>query len=397
MPRTLRYDSIRDILTLRYNSAIRPNLPKLSQDDFRIAANSLEKGLVEGEIRDVLRGAVKGEASVALSGGVDSTLVLALLRKSMPDLKIRAMTAVFADGVDESPQAARIAEYFGAEHEIIRLENFLEELPAAIGMTGQPFWDIHWYHIAKNARGRSLVSGDGGDELFGGYTFRYKKFLSMVDGDTPPEARVMAYLRCHERDWVEDQEDVFGEGIGFSWEYIRGMLMPYFENPLPPIQQVFLADYNGKLLYNFSPVNTALCRGFGTRPVTPLLSGRIIRYAAHLDPGLKYDRASDAGKLPLSEMLADHMDLGMLTRAKQGFSVDTEGFWKSHGYGMCETYLCGARIADAGWASRSWIEKNLRPTQDVRNINKMLGLLALEVWYRIFVTSEMGPKTRLEA
>ena len=44
----------------------------------------------------------------------------------------------------------------------------------------------------------------------------------------------------------------------FSWESIYGSLVTYFDNPLSPIAQVFLADYNGKLLYNFNPINTKI-------------------------------------------------------------------------------------------------------------------------------------------
>ena len=107
--------------------------------------------------------------------------------------------------------AKKIADFFDVEHKIIDIENYLLDLPAAISIIGMPFWDIHWYYIAKNAKNKSnfIASGDGGDELFGGYTFRYSKFLSLIKSNSSPLDKIKAYLSCHERDWVPDQEKIF--------------------------------------------------------------------------------------------------------------------------------------------------------------------------------------------
>ena len=99
----------------------------------------------------------------------------------------------------------------------IDCENFLIELPKAISITKQPFWDLHWYHIVKKAKTQNnyLISGDGGDELFGGYIFRYKKYLTLIDHKSSPIQRIKAYLECHNRDWVKDQEKIFGKNMNF--------------------------------------------------------------------------------------------------------------------------------------------------------------------------------------
>lgn len=397
----LSEDSVMDILTLRYDPQIRSPLPALSADDFAATADRLHAEDIKEHIQDALRRSVgsSGRACVALSGGTDSTLCLALLREALPDMPVRAVSVRFADSTDETPQAAGIAGHFGVEHEIIQVDDFLADLPKAISIVRRPFWDLHWYHVVKRAAGMNahLISGDGGDELFGGYTFRYKKFLSMADESSSAAERASAYLRCHERDWVEDQEDLFGDMIGFSWGRIHRAIEPYFDNPLAPIQQVFLADYNGKLSYNFAPVGAALSGHFGIRSTAPLLSEDMIRRAAHLDPKAKYDERSNTGKLPLRELLSRYIDDGMPSRTKLGFSVNTENLWRSSGYELCKAYLDGARIADAGWVDPAWMEKNLKICQDARHVNKFLGLLALEVWYRLFITGEMNPDMPLEA
>lgn len=398
---SLSPDSIKNILTLRYNPSISPTLPKLTWNNFTSTNNELSIEFIEKSMKNTLQNSIDDDCkkiSIALSGGIDSALNLALLCKTFPNLQISAISMHFADSVDETPQAAKIAEHFGAEHEVIHLDNFLVELPKAINITKQPFWDLHWYHIVKKAKSHSnyLVSGDGGDELFGGYTFRYKKFLSLVNHDSSSIERVKAYLQCHERDWVEDQVDLFGKKAEFSWRKIHENLLPYFDNSLSLIQQVFLADYNGKLLFNFSPVNLAFHEHFSIKSIVPLLSKEMISYAIHLKSNLKYDKKNNVGKLPLRKLLAKYIDNNLLTQTKQGFSINTINLWKSYGYKLCKMYLHEARIVNDGWINLSWLEKNLKSELDVKYINKFLGLLAFEIWYRIFVTAEMDSNTLLE-
>jgi len=398
---SLSPNSIKNILTLRYNPSISPTLPKLTWNNFTSTNNESSIKFIEKSMVNTLQNSVGDDCkkiSIALSGGIDSTLNLALLRKTFPNLQISAISMRFADSIDETPQAAKIAEHFGADHEIIHLDNFLVELPKTISITKQPFWDLHWYHIVKKAKsyGDYLVSGDGGDELFGGYSFRYQKFLSLVNHDSSPVERVEAYLQCHERDWVEDQADLFGKKTEFSWGEIHENLLPYFDNSLSLIQQVFLADYNGKLLFNFSPVNSAFHEYFNIKSIVPLLSEEMISYATHLESNLKYDEKNNIGKLPLRKLLSNYINDNLLTQTKQGFSVNTVNLWKSYGYKLCKMYLHEARIVNDGWIDLSWLENNLKSELDVKYINKFLGLLAFEIWYRIFVTNEMDSNTLLE-
>lgn len=237
--------------------------------------------------------------------------------------------------------------------------------------------------------GKLLVSGDGGDELFGGYTFRYEKFLSLTKRNSSALAKTKAYLLCHERDWVPDQQKIFANKLQFSWDDIYSRVLPYFDNPLHPISQVFLADFNGKLLYNWIPLNTKIHEHFGVKPITPILSKETIDYATHLPIGLKYDPKNNLGKLLLREIIRKYSLEKLLIKKKQGFSVDTTNLWKSHGYELCDNYLSDARIVRQKWINDSWIQKHLQKNLDARYVNKFLGLLALEIWYRIFVTKEV--------
>ena len=390
---------IQNILTLRYDPLQDTHLPVLHSYDFT-SSKKPDLTFIENTLKNSIQTKLESakNLTISLSGGVDSTLVLALIRKTFPDLKINAISIKFAHSTDETLMAKKIADFFEVEHEIIDIDNYLLELPAAISITGMPFWDIHWYYIAKNAKDKSkfLASGDGGDELFGGYTFRYSKFLSLTKPDSTPLEKIRAYLSCHERDWVPDQEKIFNSKTNFSWKSINSIFMPFFNNSLSPLNQVFLADYNGKLLYNFSIIGNKINQFFNLKPVAPILDPELISYASHLSPESKYNLNKNKGKLPLRSLLSKHQCDSLVSKEKLGFSVNTINLWNSIGKELCKLYLDNARIVEDGWINKEWISSHITKSDlDVKYVNKFLGLLSLEIWYRLFITKEMNAKTKL--
>ena len=390
---------IKEILSLRYYPSLQIGRKKITSNDFQSQDNLDYLEHIENLILSTIESEVKGEKiSVALSGGVDSTLVLSLIRKIKPDINIEAVSIKFADSVDETTTASKIAETFDANHNIVYLENYLSELPKAISMVKLPFWDLHWYYVAKKAQtfSKYLAAGDGGDEVFGGYTVRYAKFLSLINPKATALEKVKAYLKCHERDSVTDQEEVFGEHITFSWDLIYEQILPYFDNSLSVLDQVLLADYNGKLMYHFSPINNKINNYFDLTSITPLLSNNIISYATNLQSKSKYDEINNIGKIPLHQLLKKYNLDSLVLNTKQGFSVDTLNLWKSYAQKLCKDYLSNSRVVRDRWINGDWIKKYIdRSDLDVRYVNKFLGLLAFEVWYRLFVSKEMKSETNL--
>jgi asparagine synthase (glutamine-hydrolysing) len=119
-----------------------------------------------------------------LSGGIDSNLVVAAMSK-ITEEPVKTYTAGFNQKAqlggtrDERKLAASAARFYGTNHEEIPVEYNLGEIaPALASYLGEPFADsssIPTYLVCRAARKKVTVAltGDGGDEPFGGYSFRY--------------------------------------------------------------------------------------------------------------------------------------------------------------------------------------------------------------------------------
>jgi len=396
----LSNSSIQNLLTLRYDFEQKTPLTELTPKDFQKFDPISEKviiSLLEKSINNLVIDDSKTVA-IALSGGIDSTLVLSLLKKTHPKLHIHGYSIKFANSVDETSMASKIAEKFNANHHIVYLENYLSELPKAISQIKLPFWDLHWYYVAKKSKTFSnvLISGDGGDEVFSGYTFRYKKFLSLTNNNSTPQEKIVTYLSCHERDRVPDQEFLFGRKSNFSWNSIYELLLPYFDNPLSRLEQVFLADYNGKLLYNFNPINSRIVKNFKIDVITPLLNKKLISYGLKIPTKFKYNSSKNIGKLPLRKLLVKNKIDKLISKEKLGFNVNTINLWNLHGHKLCREFLIESRIVKEGWINGEWIKKYIdQKDLNFNYVNKFMGLLAFEIWYRLFITKEMSSNEKL--
>jgi asparagine synthase (glutamine-hydrolysing) len=111
---------------------------------------------------------------------------------------------------------------------------------------------------------------------------------------------------------------------------------------------------------------------------------------------LKYNHHENIGKIPLRKLLTKYHCDSLVSKEKLGFSVNTINLWNTIGRELCISYLDNARIIEDGWINKEWVSSHItKPNLDVRYVNKFLGLLSLEIWYRLFITKEMNSKTKL--
>jgi len=140
----------------------------------------------EHELRERLTSAVRRRLvadvplGAFLSGGIDSTIVVGLMSRLSPE-PVKTFTIAFDEArFDESRYARLVAQRFGTDHHELRVTaNAVDVLPVIARHFDEPFGDssaIPTYYVSKLTRKHVTVAltGDGGDETFGGYR-RYRR------------------------------------------------------------------------------------------------------------------------------------------------------------------------------------------------------------------------------
>jgi asparagine synthase (glutamine-hydrolysing) len=132
-----------------------------------------------------------------LSGGLDSSTIVALMQ-IQSDVPVKTFSVGFGSYINELPYARSVAKKYGTEHYDIDLgtPDVAEMLLRMATVYDEPFYDtsnIPTYLISKFARQhvKVVLSGDGGDELFGGYSWTYPM---LVQSQKVPDSIVLWIL-----------------------------------------------------------------------------------------------------------------------------------------------------------------------------------------------------------
>ena len=376
-------EHIRNILTLRYDPLEKPFIKTTKYKEWIPAIYETTAITLERKLFQALTGLENhNKIGIALSSGIDSVLLLALIRHMYPNKEIVAIHYVGMN--NELIDARNFAESYDARFVEVRLDSVLDTLQWQVSVTQEPMWDAFDYVVyetAKNLGCDIVIDGSGADELFGGYIFRYKDFNPT---SSSTEARFYGYMDVHNRDWVDDQAHMFGPEIPFEWNMIKELLLDQFANPLDMICQIFMADYNGKLAHLFTKKQARFQNVYTIPIMSPYLHPPVAEYGMRLDPALKI--IGDVGKIPLRQIAARY-DIIPTTR-KLGFSHNTVKEWNDplyHDEAMEDITDPNCQMFTNGIISYEWVmrhTKSEQSTQNVRYVNKFFQLLALEQWLR---------------
>lgn len=293
-----------------------------------------------------------------LSGGVDSSTIVALMAREMSE-PVKTFSIGFAeDSYDELKYARLVAQRFGTDHhELIVTPDVCNIVDELIRHFDEPFADqssIPTYYVSKLAREHVTVvlSGDGGDELFAGYTryavdlkrqgferlprFLRQNVMKSLSEHLPHGARGRNYLYNVALDPIDryiDNISVFtklNRGSLYSEDFLESLagqqsaVAMYRElasqvTTGDPLERLLYLDSKTYLPGDILTKVDRMSMAVSLEARVPLLDHELIEFVARMPASLKM--RGDESKYIFKRAVADLVPKEILTRSKQGFGV----------------------------------------------------------------------------
>ena len=245
-----------------------------------------------------------------LSGGLDSSLILSSIAKQ--GIKIPCFTMGFKDSkkyYEERPEAQRLAKYFGMEHHDLEISSssLLKMVPDIFVACDEPFADtssLPFYALSKEVSKNVTVAltGDGGDEVFGGYR-KYNAELWQFIGLLIPEL----FRKFLANNLIEDKGSIYGEMSRRFKRYLLNISNDPISRHINWLQQINQKDLNLLLgsnhADNFRNIFKISRQGFSDK-INSILAGDLA-ISLSGDMLVKTDRMSMANSLEIRSPFLD--------------------------------------------------------------------------------------------
>lgn len=334
-----------------------------------------------------------------LSGGVDSSAIVALMSELSDEPVDTCSIAFGSKSFDESPYAQKIADRYETRHETRTVDpSSLDLIDKLVDMYDEPYADssaMPTYRVCALAREKVTValSGDGGDELYAGYR-RYKfhhyeeqtrsKIPAGLRGplfgtlgrlypkmDWAPRAlRAKSTLQAIAKSSIEgyfDSLSVANDEVryGFYSDTMKSDLQGYSarevlerhfadaptDHPVSKAQYVDLKTYlAGDILTKVDRASMAV----SLEVRVPILDHEFVEWSMGVDPALKLNNGE--GKYLLKKALEPYVPHDLLYRPKMGFSMPIGEWFRGPLKKRLRDGVCGQRMGDTGMFDMAALE-----------------------------------------
>ena len=328
-----------------------------------------------------------------LSGGVDSSLVVALARR-LHDAPVHTWSVSFGErNPNELAFSSLVARHCGTRHAILELSPavILHHLDETIGLLSDPIGDPLTVPNALLFREASshtgiVLNGEGGDPCFGGpknQPMVLAELYAMPNGERP--SRAANYLRSHLKCYDDFQEMLSSSALdALAAAPLEAWLAPMLGDPRWPdyVSRLQAMNIALKGAHHILPKVDALSRLFGVLPRSPLFDRAVVAHSLRLPPRLKLNGAIE--KHLLKEAVRDLLPEAIIARPKSGMLVPVEGWFRGPLLPAARERILDG-LAPYGIFQRDYLEQllagrlgGLRP----RHGAKIWLLVTLEAWLR---------------
>lgn len=338
----------------------------------------------------------------SLSGGLDSSLVVALLRRFHAG-ELRTFSISFGPKYrNELPFSQYLAEQCQTRHQVLEAQpkTVMHHFDQTIGLMGNPIGDpltVPNALIFKEASRYSpvLFNGEGGDPNFGGPK-NIPMVLSQLYGDAFHQRygestflRERTYLRSY-RKLYEDLPELIRPQL---WQELApDCLERQLASWLDPaagesfVQKLMAINTRFKGAHHILFKVNALSRAFGVCPASPLFDQQLTALAFAIPPQLKLKGTIE--KYLLKEAVADLVPARILQRPKSGMQVPVEFWFQPRGPLHREARKRLRRLEDTPWFEPAYLRRLMNwelPGFLPRHGPKVWILLTFEAWLRKYL------------
>jgi asparagine synthase (glutamine-hydrolysing) len=370
-----------------------------------------------------------------LSGGVDSSIIVALMAQES-STPVKTFSIGFEEqDFSELKYARRVAEHVGAEYnEFIVRPNALEILPTLVEHYGEPYADssaIPTYYVSKETRKHVTVAlnGDGGDESFAGYERYmamavaevYKKIPrafrgALIEGPVnmlPTSEIKKTAIRDVQRFFISVSEEIparygrwmstfkpkikdniytdeFSDSIdrNQAWNVLNKWIGN--SNGVGLLDKMLLADLMTYLPNDLLVKVDIASMSNSLEARSPFLDHKVIEFAASLPENLKMNRFRP--KSLLKKVAARLVPRDVVYRPKMGFGVPVGQWFRGEMKGFVRDILLSKQALERGIIKPDKIEEYVaqHTSGQVDHSFQIWTLLMLELWYQRFIDNDAG-------
>jgi asparagine synthase (glutamine-hydrolysing) len=377
-----------------------------------------------------------------LSGGVDSSIVVALMDKVKTEAVETFSLGYESGGKDELQYAASVANRFQTNHHEFRIApDMIKVLPRLLWHLDEPFFDnsiIPTYYISKLARSRAKVvlSGDGGDEIFGGYEWtrrhQYKtlfntiprfiqKPLAKLALGLGPEDAYSKNLSIRARrflgDLTSDAKIGFLRRTSVSYPFRHFLYSQSLRDELTDFDsadyryklfsEAQLLDDGERMLYvdtmSFLPEDCLfkvdrMSMAHGLEVRVPFLDRELVEFSAKIP--FDYKIRNLTSKYILKRTFAPYLPKEIFKQRKQGFTIPISAWLKDQLRALAGQILLSKSLEKRDLFNKKRLQWMLEEHQNGRQElgHRIWSLVVFEIWARLYLDEKVHstPEISLE-